>query len=280
MDLFSKVFFNDPELAPTPLNKNCWKTFSTDRGLNSTLTGDKGTFFCVGVISGSDASNLSMSLQATRGYQQNNVIFDNYGNLLVQQPFFQFTNPIINKPIPVINGKLNADTSNTKYPISKSEPLPISFNKKDEFSNQYNYVQNPSWISSPSKRFILAQDLDALNGGTFIYYILYNPLHDKAFGDFYKSQTDLTANGGNAVVDTYIQKYCEISASKGGPDGSRQFGDTTCNCIYSMDECIDQNLGMQLNFQSPAGQAIKSKIGYSCVCPNVSSCQNVSSNNK
>lgn len=281
MDLFASNFYNPPILQSTPENQKYWKSLTTDRPLNSTYSGNNGFLFCVGTITGSDASNLSAQIQVSRGYKNNNVIFDNYGNLFVGSPLIQFTNPIINKPIPVVLGALSLTFNLSSYDVNVAEPLPISFDATDKFSTIYNYVSNPAWITSPSKRWILAQDVDALTKGIFVYNILYNPLHNAGFNNFYQSQaSSIGVNGGNGTVDTYIKKYCEMTAQKGSANGQRNYGDTTCNCIASLDDCINQNIGAPVDYSTTAGQAIKSAVGYSCICPTVSSCANINPNNQ
>jgi hypothetical protein len=167
----------------------------------------------------------------------------------------------------------------------------------NEFPNVLKDIQNPNVITSWDRKWILAgipivpklqfPTIPPVNPPTPLplktrtqpptqepkkestqapvkvqYYLLYNPIHTKAYKKFYDKLPSLdekVAEDKNFL----LRKYCEITATKDSKPGGRNYGDPTCNCTTEID-CVNDILQRD-------GKISKGGLAYyflfnQCVC--------------
>ena len=279
---YNDVFLNALNISPkdaTPMgtapvstttapnyNALLWKKIYTDRTMTSAggdggyteqkgIT-DDGSFFVVATFNNTSAVKGNDIYAFLTDVKK--LSFDQYGN--IQFGSTSWSNPLFKPPKPF---------EATGY---------VSSGDLDR-------------VVSSSGKWFLFRDKERSTTGNQIYYLLYNPIHSKAYNSYYNSipVPVTTSNNKNIkdfskrLSDPLPQKYCEMMAAKpnnstttsnihyqqhwdgfdiydingpGGPnspgsDGHRYYADVLCNAIYNR-ECTNYSTGSQ----NPPGSQI------------------------
>jgi hypothetical protein len=142
---------------------------------------------------------------------------------------------------------------------------------------------NRNFITTKNRKWILYRDIDPINptitGKPNIqHYLLYNPIHSKYFGNYYRS----LPTGKDRMNEFIIKKYGELNAEKGTYNLKlRRYGDPTSRCTngysnswFTLPDCAalsvsDYYYFTENNFNQNSNDTSKRQyesVNGSCVC--------------
>jgi hypothetical protein len=190
----------------------------------------------------------------------NNVIFNEYGNFATKN--VKWINPLNN------NNTLDTDSISNTAEDANSHAKKLGgkrivvINKDAVLSSNNNYIL---YYNTPNKQ----------------YSILYNPVHRKAFQDYYNkvvSNKDVSLHFGRTVaestdsinMDSMFNRYCKGTTIK-NEDGEEQYLDPSCNMFIDLPSCnysafFSTNLVDPPQIKNDSVINTMNSIGKKCVC--------------